>query len=569
MHRSLILIIFAALFVVFPVAAGFSQTPSGTGSTYRGDINQDGRVNIFDLLALLQILATGEIESERQQIIANVDNSGDGKINIFDLLALLRVLSGTDEPDIIVWGPPAIESLSQANASPGDTLTIFLENVPAESDLKILFNGEETAVLESAPDEIKLFLPEDFVGGMFSLVVDSDTLDSKFVNIPNPNPPVIAGCQIFPADNPWNQPIEGFPVHALSDNYIEVIKYARLHPDVSSNVNSGIPYVVVGGNQPRVPLEFTYIDESDPGPYPIPEDAPIEGGETSTGDRHILVLDSTNCMLYETFSTYSDTTGPGWRAGSGAVFDLTSNAIRPDTWTSSDAAGLPILPGLVRYDEVAAGEVNHAIRYTVRSTQRAYIYPATHFASSSNDTNLPPMGLRVRLKADYDISRFTGQALVIARALQKYGIILADNGGDWYFTGAGDSRWNNDELDQLKVIYGRDLEVVDVSAMVVSGKDERLNIRPGVSITSPEEGALLTPGADVTITAEAYDYDGTVALVEFFQGDTKLGEAFSEPYEIIWSGPAEGTYSITARATDNGGTVNTCYPVTVTVGNGL
>ncbi len=566
--RNTAILTLAALLIFFSLAGvAFSQTPLGESSSYRGDIQEDGQVNIFDLLALLKIFSSGEFESDRQRIIANVDKSEDGRVNIFDLLALLRVLAGIDEPDLILWGPPDISSVSPAHASPGDTLEIFLENVTPGAEIGVLLNAEQIVFLEAGPEKVKLVLPEEFIGGEFAVVAGSDTTGSWFVNIPNPSPPVIAGCRIFPADNPWNQPVEGFPVHPNSDNYVKNIGYVGLHPDFGSNPNYGIPFVVVGGDQPRVPLSFTYADECDPGPYPIPENPPIEGGETSTGDRHVLVLDSTNCMLYETFSTYYES--PGWEAGSGAVFDLGSNALRPDTWTSADAAGLPILPGLVCYDEVAAGEVNHAIRFTVEESQRAYVYPATHFASTSYDTNRPPMGLRVRLKADYDLSSFTGQARVIAKALKKYGMIVADNGGDWFFTGASDTRWNDNELNQLKRIFGSAFEVVDVSAMVVSGKDERRNIWPAVSVTSPIEGATFAAGADIVIAASSLDNDGSVVLVEFFQGSTKLGQDESAPYEFNWAGAAEGTYSLTARAIDNGGAMNTSYPVTIIVGSGF
>jgi hypothetical protein len=231
-----------------------------------------------------------------------------------------------------------------------------------------------------------------------------------------------------------------------------------LHPDFGSNPNYGIPFVVVFGTQAKVPVSFLYADESDPSPYPIPPDAPVEGGASSTGDRHILVLDKDHGLLYEIYDAHY--VGPGWSGGSGAVFDLTSNRLRPDYWTSADAAGLPILPGLVRYDEVSAGQINHAIRFTVQSTQRAFIHPATHFASSNTDPAAPPMGLRVRLAASYDISRFTGAARVILVALKKYGLILADNGSDWFFTGATDSRWNDADLNQLKTVPASAFEVV-------------------------------------------------------------------------------------------------------------
>lgn len=269
--------------------------------------------------------------------------------------------------------------------------------------------------------------------------------------------------QIFPPDNPWNTDISGYRVHPDSDVFIASIgKDKPLHPDFGGPWQgrpNGIPYVLVKGDQPKVHVSFRYADESDPGPYPIPDNPPIEGGRDSDGDRHVLMLDVDNKMLYELYRVFE--TDKGWKADSGAIFDLTSNELRPAGWTSADAAGLPIFPGLVRYDEVVEkGEINHALRFTVKRTQRGYILPATHFASHSRDASLPPMGLRVRLKADYDISGFPKEVQVILKALKKYGMILADNGGDWFITGAPDPRWDDDALAALKKVKGGDLEVV-------------------------------------------------------------------------------------------------------------
>lgn len=277
-------------------------------------------------------------------------------------------------------------------------------------------------------------------------------------------PPTLASLQVFPPDNPWNQDISTLPVHPNSDAYLRSIGLdTGLHPDfgtVWEGAPIGIPFTTVRGDQPMVPVSFYYADESDPGPYPIPPDAPVEGGVDSDGDRHVLVVDLDNRMLYEMFDARRRSDG-GWDAGSGAVFDLTSNALRPDGWTSADAAGLPIFAGLVRYDEVVErGEVTHAVRFTVSRTQRAYIPPATHFASSSDDPDLPPMGLRVRLRADYDLSDFSPNVQTILRGLQRYGMYVADNGSNWYITGAHDPRWNDDELHELSRVKGRDFEVV-------------------------------------------------------------------------------------------------------------
>ena len=270
--------------------------------------------------------------------------------------------------------------------------------------------------------------------------------------------PVIAGCAVFPADNPWNRDVSGDPVDPRSDAYIAAMSggSAFLHPDFGSDPTYGIPWTTVPASQPLVPMAFFYDDESDPGPYPFPPDAPVEAG----GDRHVLVLDRDRCRLYETFDSHF--VDPGWSCGSGAVFDLGSNTLRPDGWTSADAAGLPILPGLVRRDEVLSGQIRHALRFTVQRTQRGYVHPATHFASSRTDPDLPPMGLRVRLKAGYDLGRFHGAARVILEALKKHGMFVADNGGDWFITGETNTTWDDDNLDQLKSVPASSFEVVQV-----------------------------------------------------------------------------------------------------------
>jgi len=276
------------------------------------------------------------------------------------------------------------------------------------------------------------------------------------------------GRRLFPANNPWNQPVDTAQVDPNSAAIIANIGATRaFHPDFGANWNGGpfgIPYVVVSGTQARVPVSFQYASESDPGPYPVPPNPPIEGGPNSTGDRHILIVDRDNWKLYELFAAYPQ--GAGWRAGSGAIFDLNSNALRPAGWTSADAAGLPILPGLVRYEEVANGAIEHALRFTVSRTRRAYIPPATHWASSDTSSLRPPMGMRVRLKAGVDISTYPASAQVILRALKKYGMIVADNGSDWYVSGTADARWNDSEMNTLKRLRGSDFEVVRMSGVV-------------------------------------------------------------------------------------------------------
>lgn len=277
------------------------------------------------------------------------------------------------------------------------------------------------------------------------------------------------GYRPFPADNPWNQAVDSEPVDPNSATLIASIGLTKnLHPDFGANWNGGpfgIPYVVVGSGTAPVPMSFDYADESDPGPYPIPPGAPIEGGPASSGDRHVLVIDRDSQRLYETFASYPQP-GGGWHCGSGAIFDLTSNALRPLYWTSADAAGLPIFPGLVRYDEVQRGTIDHALRFTVSISRRAFVHPARHWASSNTSASRPPMGMRVRLKASFDISGYPASAQVILRALKKYGMMVADNGSDWFLSGAPDARWNDAELNTLKQVKGSDFEVVRMGTIV-------------------------------------------------------------------------------------------------------
>jgi hypothetical protein len=281
---------------------------------------------------------------------------------------------------------------------------------------------------------------------------------------PKPPGPQVGGCTVFPADNPWNQDISAAPLHPNSAAIVARIQATgsdNLHPDFGENQSYGIPYVIVPANQPNVPITYdAYGDESDPGPFPIPLNAPVEGGS----DRHVLVVQQGTCQLFELF--VGRRIGAGWVAASGARFDLNSNALRPLGWTSADAAGLPILPGLVRPDEVAAGAINHAIRVTFSETRKGYILPATHYASSVTRADAPPMGLRLRLKATYDISGLTGQARVIAQAMQRYGLIVADNGSNWFFQGATSPQWNDDDLNQLKSVPGTAFEVVDTGPVI-------------------------------------------------------------------------------------------------------
>jgi len=277
-------------------------------------------------------------------------------------------------------------------------------------------------------------------------------------------------CDLFPPDNVWNTPIDHLPRHWNNKAYIDSIgRDTHLHPDfgtVWEGAPIGIPFVVVPASQPLVNVTFDYDDESDPGPYPIPANPPIEGGEDGDGDRHVLIVQEDTCMLYELFDAHPNGNGT-WSAGSGAVYDLNSHALRPETWTSADAAGLPILPGLVRYEEVMAGEINHAIRFTARRTQRAYDWPARHYASNITDPDVPPMGQRFKLRPDFPVWDFSPEVRVILRAMQRYGIILADNGSDWYISGVPNPQWDDDILRELRQVYGRDFEAIDSSFLIL------------------------------------------------------------------------------------------------------
>jgi hypothetical protein len=282
----------------------------------------------------------------------------------------------------------------------------------------------------------------------------------------------LGGSLLLPPSDAWNRDVSQDPVDPLSDAIITAIGADKpLHEDfglVWKGAPGGIPYYVVSGTQPKVPILFQRADESDPGPYPIPPDAWIEGGPQSDGDRHVLVLDRDNQKLYELFHAFPLDGGKSWRASSGAIFDLKNPKPRPAGWTSADAAGLPILPGLARYDEICGlKQLKHALRFTVKRTRRAYVSPASHFASRLTNDYLSPMGMRVRLKASFDTSSFTGPAKVILEGLKTYGMILADNGGDWFISGAPDDRWIHSELLPIRKVKGGDLEVVKMGPMTV------------------------------------------------------------------------------------------------------
>jgi len=277
--------------------------------------------------------------------------------------------------------------------------------------------------------------------------------------------PQAPACPVFPASSPWNQRVDKLPVAPRSARIVASIGVGdNVHADFGSGLWAGgpigIPITVVRAAQAGSRVTFEYADESDKGLYPIPANVAIEGGRSSDGDRHALIVDRDRCKLYELFALYP-ASGGGWRAGSGAIFDLRSNKLRPAGWTSADAAGLPILPGLARYEDVAKGRIDHALRFTVEDTRRAYVWPARHFASDKTDPDLPPMGMRFRLKRSYPIASFPRQARIVLQALKEYGMILADNGSDWYISGSPHPKWSNDQLHTLHRVPGSAFEVVD------------------------------------------------------------------------------------------------------------
>jgi hypothetical protein len=352
---------------------------------------------------------------------------------------------------------------------------------------------------------------------------------------------------LLPPDNPWNTRVDTLPLDPNSADYIaHMAPGTGLHPDFGTaweGAPIGIPYVVVPGDQPKVAIDFYYPDESDPGPYPIPPDAPVEGagGPFADGDRHVLVLDPDHQLLYEVYDAHKD--GDHWHAGSGAIFDLTSNALRPDGWTSADAAGLPILPGLVRYDEaVGEGVIDHALRFTVAATQRAYVYPATHFASDQTDPDLPPMGLRLRLRASYDISGFPAELRVVLQALKTYGMMVADNGADWYVGGAPDPRWNDEALSAIRAVKGSDFEVIDSRFL---GAD--------AFVVSVPEAVTVREGDRWTAGGSFVDAGGSAwtATVDYGAGREPLGLAPDRTFGLAHTWLDDGKYRVPVTVTSD------------------
>jgi hypothetical protein len=365
-----------------------------------------------------------------------------------------------------------------------------------------------------------------------------------------------APCPVFPANNVWNTAIDQLPVSANSSTWVTTIGATKtVHADFGSGLYNGepigIPFVIVPGSQTMYPATFTYADESDPGPYAIPLNAPIEGGSTSTGDRHAIAIDTGNCTLYELYAAYPQTNS--WQAGSGAIFNLLSNTLRPAGWTSADAAGLPIFPGLVRYDEIAAGAINHAIRFTVPQTQNTYLWPARHYASSLTGSQYPPMGARFRLKASFDISGFSATNRIILTAMKKYGMLLADNGSAWYISGAPDSRWDNTDLHALGTIPGSAFEAVDESSLMVDPNTGEAKQPSGVSVTVSPSSATVTTGATQQFTATVTN--STTQLVNWSVngapgGNSTVGLISTSGLYTAPSVVPSGSVTVTASSAD-------------------
>ena len=363
---------------------------------------------------------------------------------------------------------------------------------------------------------------------------------------------MLGGCPVLPANNIWNTPVDTLPVLSNSTSMVNTIGATRgFHADFGSGTWDGgpigIPFITVSGSQTKYPASFLYADESDPGPYAVPLNAPIEGGSASTGDRHAIAVDIDNCILYELYRAFP---GSGdWTADAGAIFDLRSNALRPSTWTSADAAGLPITPGLVTFDEVASGEITHAVRFTVPQTRREFVWPARHYASSLTGSQYPRMGERFRLKASFNISTFPPDVQVILRAMKKYGIILADNGSAWFISGQPDPRWNNTNLQTFSQLLGSNFEAVDATVLEID-PNSGAAIQNGVTVTVNPPSATVRVGHFQSFTATVTGAAGGVtwSVNDIPGGDTVVGTIDSTgqylPPTVVPSPP-----TVTVRAT--------------------
>ncbi len=365
--------------------------------------------------------------------------------------------------------------------------------------------------------------------------------------------PTVGSCPVFPADNIWNTPVDQLPVSPNSSTWVNTIgPTSPLHPDFASGYGLiyGIPYIQVKGNQVKYPATFQYPSESDPGPYAIPLTAPIEGGANGTGDRHVISVDTQNCILYELFAAFPSTAPPSWTAGSGDIFNLLSDALRPNGWTSTDAAGLPIFPGLIRYDEILVGQIRHAIRFTAPQTQQAWVWPARHQASSLDSPQYPPMGARFRLSAGFDISGYSAINQIILKALKRYGIMLADNGSSWFLSGAPDSRWNNSDLHLLTALSGSDFEAVDVSPLMTSIDSGRVTHIPVSVMVSQASGtAMINSTEQFTASVAGTSNQGVTWDVNGIAGgNTLVGTINANGLYTASSVPAGTTVTIHANS---------------------
>jgi hypothetical protein len=366
----------------------------------------------------------------------------------------------------------------------------------------------------------------------------------------------IGGCPILPANNIWNTPVDTLAVLPNSASMVTTIgANTGFHADFGAGTWDGgpigIPFVLVPGTQTAYPATFLYASESDAGPYRVPLNAPIEGGSSSTGDRHAIAVDTGHCVLYELYRAFPQTAS--WSADSGAIYDLRSNALRPATWTSADAAGLPILPGLVTYDEVLSGEITHAIRFTVPKTRREFVWPARHYASTLTGTQYPRMGERFRLKASFNISSFPPDVQVILRAMKKYGIILADNGSAWYISGAPDDRWNDNNLHTLGQLLGSNFEAVDATALRID-PDSGAAVQNGITVTVSPSSASVRLGRSQAFAATVTGAPGTVlwSVNDIPGGDTVVGTIdASGQYTAPSVVPTPATVTVRATSTSS------------------
>ena len=442
----------------------------------------------------------------------------------------IRAISAADanasgSSAVTLWNPaPSLSSIAPTSVSAG-SFTLSITGNSFVNGAQVLLNGSALATTYGSSMQLTATGTENSAGNYAISVMNpnpgSSTSSSQTLQVTSasgggPPPPPPSACSAmnvgqeaslngfvpFPADNLWNEDISSAPVDPNSAAIINFIGASvPLHPDFGSGLYNGsiigIPYEVVDSSQGPVTINFTaYGDESDPGPMPIPLDAPIEGDPNPSGDQHVLVLDNANCWLYELYD--ASPSGSAWNAGSAAVWDLTADEQRPYTWTSADAAGLPIFPGLVRYDEVAAGQINHAIRFTLQSSRAAFIPPASHWAANSTNSLAAPMGMRMRLKASFDISGFSTANQVILSALKKYGMIMADNGSSMYISGAPNDNWNNDDLHNLTSLTASDFEVIQMTPVYTSANIPQGSAPAIASFTASSQS--VSAGTPVTLS---------------------------------------------------------------------